>query len=350
MVQPSMTIPAFVRAMPKVELHVHLEGAIQPETLFRLAARNGDTLPATTVEGLRQWYAFRDFPHFVQVYIATSRCIHTAEDIELIARDFLAGQAAQNIRYSEVTYTAYTHYQHYGIPFQDQLAALNRARHWARSELHVDMGLVIDIARETSPEAGITVANWVIDSYGDGVIALGLGGYEVGYPPERHAAAFARARAAGVALVLHAGETVGPASIWGALAQGTQRLGHGVRCLEDPALVAELRARQIPLEVCPSSNACLGVVPDFASHPFPRLLEAGLYVTINSDDPPMFNTTLTDEYLRLAEAFDLDRQTITQLVLNAAHATLLPSTERDAFVAEVASELAALASGTNPDV
>ncbi len=337
-----MTITEFIRAMPKVELHVHLEGAIQPETLLVLAQRNGETLPADTVDELREWYSFRDFPHFIQVYVATSRCIHTTEDIELIARDFLAGQAAQNIRYSEVTYTAYTHYQHYGLSFQDQLAALNRARRWAQATYGVNMGLIIDIARETSVEAGLTVADWVIDAHGDGVIALGLGGYEVGNPPQKHAPAFARARAAGIPLVLHAGETAGPASIWGALEQGSQRLGHGVRCLEDPALVAELRARQIPLEVCPSSNVCLGVASDLAGHPFPQLLQEGLYVTVNSDDPPMFNTSLTDEYLRLVDTFVLERASIEQLVVNAAHATLLPEAERLALVATLVAEMATL--------
>jgi adenosine deaminase len=176
------------------------------------------------------------------------------------------------------------------------------------------------------------------------VVALGLGGAEVGHPPEKFAAAFARARAAGVPLVLHAGETVGPASIWGALEQGSVRVGHGVRCLEDPALVSELRERRIPLEVCPTSNVCLGVVPSFAEHPLPRLLDAGLYVTLNSDDPPMFNTTLTDEYLAAAATFALDRPAIEALVLNAARATLLPPAAAAALEARVRDRLTPLVS------
>jgi adenosine deaminase len=311
-----------------VELHVHLEGAIQPETLLELARRNGVALPATTLDELRAWYTFRDFPHFVEVYVALSRCIRTPEDIELIGRAFLAGQASQGIAYSEVTYTAQTHERHHGLAFRDQLAALNRARAWAEGQLGVSMGLIVDIAREVTPEDGLRVADWVIAAHGDGVAALGLGGYEVGNPPEKFAAAFARARDAGVPIVLHAGETEGPASIWGALAQGSRRIGHGVRCLEDPALVAELRARQVPLEVCPSSNVCLGVAPSMADHPLPRLLAEGLYVTLNSDDPPMFNTTLTDEYLRAAETFGLDGAAVEALALNAVNATLLPPQTR----------------------
>jgi adenosine deaminase len=336
---------SLIRAMPKVELHVHLEGSIRPDTLLALARRNQIALPTDTIEGLRAWYTFRDFPHFVQIYIAISKCLHTPDDLELVARDFLAGQAAQQVRYSEVTFTAYTHYKHHAIPFRDQLAALNRARRWAESEHGVSMGLIIDIARETSPEAGMQVAEWVIDSYGEGVIALGLGGYEVGNPAQRHAAAFRRARDAGVPLVLHAGETAGAESIRAALEQGSQRIGHGVRCLEDPDLVAILRERQIPLEVCPTSNVCLGVAPSLAEHPFPRLQAEGLFLTVNSDDPPMFNTTLTDEYLQLARTFDLGAAEIERLVLNAVRVTLLPDAQRAALEQEFIAAFMRLRNG-----
>lgn len=330
-----MTIEAFIRAMPKVELHVHLEGSIRPATLLALAERNRVPLPAATLDELQAWYHFRDFPHFVAVYQALSRCIRTPDDLERIGRDFLAGQAAQNIRYSEVTFTAQTHTRNYGIPFDQQLAALDRARRWGEAEFGVSMRLIIDIARETSPEDGVAVAEWVIDSYGEAVVALGLGGMEVGHPPEKHAAAFARARAAGVPLVLHAGETAGPPSIWGALAQGACRIGHGVRALEDPRLVDELRARQIPLEVCPTSNVCLGVVPAIEAHMLPQLLAAGLYVTLNSDDPPLFGTTLTDEYLAAARVFGLGQDALVGLARNAVRAALLPRTARAALEAEL---------------
>jgi adenosine deaminase len=320
-----MSITSFIRAMPKVELHVHMEGSIQPETLLTLARRNKVKLPADTVEGLRQWYTFTDFSHFIEIYGVICDCLRTPDDIELIAREFLANQAAQHILYNEVTYTGYAQYKN-GIPFPDQLAALNRARAWAEAELGVTMGLVIDIARNVTPEEGLMVADWAISGLGNGVIAFGLGGPEMGNPPEKFKAAFERARAAGLPSVPHAGETVGPESIWGALRiLQADRIGHGVRCLEDPLLVDELRSRQIPLEVCPTSNVCLKVVSHLADHPLPRLLAEGLYVTINSDDPPMFNTSLTDEYLAIAETFQLGLETIKQLVLNALHASLLPA-------------------------
>jgi adenosine deaminase len=338
-----MSLESFIYAMPKVELHVHLEGAIQPATLLALAQRHQVNLPADSVAGLREWYTFTDFAHFVEIYLAVSDCIRTPEDIELIAREFLASQAAQQIRYSEVTYTAFTHYHTKGLSFQDQLDALNRARAWAEAELDVTMRLIIDIPRMISPEEGELVAEWAIRGMSDGVVALGLGGPEEGHPPEKFVAAFERARAAGLPSVPHAGETVGPESIRGALrALHAIRIGHGVRCLEDTSLVAELRTRQIPLEVCPTSNVCLGVAPSLERHPLPRLLNAGLYVTINSDDPPMFNTTLTDEYLAIARTFELTAANLERLVLNAVRASLLPSTARTELEAQFTTEFARL--------
>ncbi len=343
-----MKLETFIRRMPKVELHVHLEGSIQPETLLELARRNQVTLPATTVEGLRQWYKFTDFAHFIEIYITISSCICSADDIEWIAREFLRGQAAQNIQHSEVTFTPYTHFSlNRHIPFEDQLAALSRARDWAAEELGISVNWVLDISRNVRPiEHGLTVADWVISGKDHGVVAIGLGGPENGHPPELFAEAFDRVMAAGMASVPHAGEVAGAESVWGALrVLKAQRIGHGVRCLEDSALVAELRERQIPLEVCPTSNVCLGVAKSIADHPLPQLLAEGLYVTINSDDPPMFNTTLTDEYLKIAEAFDFSRETIEQLALNAVRASLLPELTRTEMEARFQREFAALGLG-----
>lgn len=333
-----MSVESIIRAMPKVELHVHLEGAVRPATLLQLAKRHNIELPADNVEGIQQWYTFRDFPHFVEIYIKISDCLKTVDDIELIAREFLAGQAEQNIRYSEVTYTAWTHYIRKGMAFEDQMAAINRARKWAEAELGVTMNLIIDIPRIMPADEALMVADWAISAHGNGVVALGLGGPEVNNPASRYKESFDRAWAAGLPCILHAGETVGPESIWDALESGrTLRIGHGVRCLEDPKLVDYLREKQIPLEVNPTSNICLGVFPRIEDHPLPKLIAEGLYVTLNSDDPPMFNTTLTDEYLNANQILGLDINTLQGLVLNAVRVSLLPAEQRAKMEADFKS-------------
>lgn len=334
-----LPLERFITHMPKVELHVHLEGSVRPETLLALAARHNVALPADDVAGLRKWYTFRDFDHFIEIYMTISSCLRTAEDIECIAREFLAGQAEQNIRYSEVTFTPFNQYMNNGLGFHEQIDAVNRARAWAERELGVRMGIIMDIPRIVSPADGLTIADWAVERYGDGLIAFGLGGPEAGNPPEKYRAAFERVRAAGIPCILHAGETVGPSSIWSAIrVADTRRIGHGVRALEDPGLVTYLRETQIPLEVCPSSNVCLKVYPSLEEHSLPELLAQGLYVTLNSDDPPMFNTTLTNEYLLAQKTYGWDVETLQRLVLNAVQAALLTEQEKaemlDSFSAE----------------
>jgi adenosine deaminase len=340
------TVGDFLRAMPKVELHVHLEGAIPPETVLRLARKSGVRLPADTVEGIRDWYRFTDFDHFVDIYLTVSACLKSVEDVELIAREFLAGQAAQNIRHTEFTYSAWNHYMRAGWAFADQLAALNRARDWAEREFGITSGIVIDIVRIGSADDGIKQADWAISGMGNGVVALGLGGPEVGNPAARYAKAFARAHAAGLPCVPHAGETVGPDSIWDALDTcRAVRIGHGVRCLSDAKLVATLRERRIALEVCPTSNVCVGGVARIEDHPLPKLLKEGLFVTLNSDDPPMFDTTLTDEYLTCARVFGFGPQDFERLVQNAAQASLLPADRKAKLAGEISSACARLRLG-----
>jgi len=323
---------------------VHLEGSVQPHTLLELAHRHKVDLPATDVTGLREWYCFQDFNHFIEIYEKIATCLRTAEDIELITRQFLEGQAAQNIRYSEVTFTPYNQYYLNQLGFHEQIDAVNRARVWAEDELGVRMGIIVDIPRMILPEEGDKIAGWVIERFGDGLIALGLGGPEIGHPPEKFARSFKRMLAAGIPCILHAGETDGPASIWSALrVANSRRIGHGVRAVEDPLLVAHLRERQIPLEVCPTSNLCLKVYPSYARHSLPELIRAGLYVTINSDDPPMFNTTLTNEYQVGVREWGWDASMIRKLVLNAVDASLLPDEERVALHQSFEQEFSGLA-------
>lgn len=319
-----LNLEKFIRQMLKVELHIHLEGSIRPETLLTLAERNNQTLPATSLDQIRDWYQFSDFNHFLKVYFTICDCIRTPQDFYFITSEFLQGQAEQNIVYSEVIFTPYTHIEH--VPFDEQLTAINRARQEAETELGIQIALVPDISRHMRPvEDSFQIADWAAENVHNGIIALGLGGPEVGNQPEVFQPAFERIKGSGLLSLPHAGETEGPASIWGAInALSAARIGHGVRCLEDPELVSYLRDTQIPLDVCPTSNVCLDVVPAVADHPLPELIAEELLVTINSDDPSMFDTTLTDEYLRIVDAFNFDLSSIKQLVINGIKASLLP--------------------------
>lgn len=324
-----MTMKSYIEAMPKVELHVHLEGSIRPETFLKLAGRHKIALPASDLAELKRWYEFTDFNHFIEVYLKIAASLKNPEDIELIAREFLAGQARQNVRYSEVIYSPYNQFLANGIPFDEQLDALNRARSWAVREHGVDCQFIMDISRETTPEQGEIVAGWAIGAMGQGVCGLGLGGPEVGNPPEKFKTAFDMAFEAGLPAMPHAGETVGPESVRGALRWlHPFRILHGVRAMEDPSLVETLVESQIPLDVCPTSNICLKVYPSLEDHPLPEMLALGLNVTLNSDDPPMFSTTLTQEYLNAVEVMGLSLARLEQLARNGIRASVLGKAEQ----------------------
>jgi adenosine deaminase len=206
------------------------------------------------------------------------------------------------------------------------------------------MGLVPDISRQMRPiNESFLIANWAVQNMDKGIIALGLGGPEVDNAPELFERTFETAHEAGLPSLPHAGETAGPESIWGAInSLLAARIGHGVRCLEDANLVSTLREKRIPLDVSPSSNVSLGVVPTLSEHPLPKLVEAGLLVTINSDDPPMFNTTLTDEYQKIAQAFDYDIDDMKQFVLNGVRASLLPAGSKKSLENEIVFQFARL--------
>lgn len=339
-----MSLQTYLAAVPKAELHVHLEGSIRPETLLTLARRNGVTLPADTVEGLREWFVFRDFPHFIEIYGAISTCLKTEEDFELIAYEFGAEMARQNTPYAEVTFSPAFHH-HRGIPDNAYLDGLARGRKRAHDEFGVEIAWVFDIIRNVSDPAmnklySDYTTNIAIDNMANGVVALGLGGSEVGYSPEQFEPYFTRARAAGLHSDPHAGEVAGPESVWGAIrALGAERIGHGVRSIEDPSLVKHLAEHHIPLEVNPTSNICLGVYPGLQEHPFRRLHEQGVIVTINSDDPPLFNTTLNGEVALLDSAFNFEIDTIDEILLNAVRYSFLPNERKATLEADFRREM-----------
>lgn len=343
--QPSLQ--AFIRAMPKAEIHVHLEGSIGPATLLELARRHNrlDVLPATDADALHAWYAFTDFPHFMKIYLTISDLLRTPEDFALIVQRHGEAMAAQNIRYSELTFTPFTHtdYQKKGLTIEDLLEGLDAGRAAARATSGVEMRWIFDIARNMSfanggrydPHPANRTLDYAQRGQAHGVVGLGLGGFEVGAPPEPFAHAFAAAKATGLLSVPHAGETVGPASVWGAIdALHSDRIGHGVRAIEDPALLVALRDRQVPLEVNPTSNVCLHVYDRHALHPFPHLDRMGIKLTVNSDDPPLFNTTLTEEFAVLAAEFEYGPADLARIARNAFEVCAAPAALKASLLAE----------------
>lgn len=343
-----MSLEAFLRRMPKVELHVHLEGSMRPHVLLELARRNGVELPADDEEGLRRWFRFRDFDHFVQVYLTCSRALRAPEDFQLLALDFMEMQAGQNVLYTEAHFTISTHLSNGGDRGngwgEEILAALEEAMGEGERRYGVRLRLITDIVRNVGVEGADRTLEWALSARAHGVVALGLSGFESRCRNDPFRPHFETAAREGLHRVAHAGEHAGPEAIRSALEIcGAERIGHGVRAVEDPALVEELRDRQIPLEVCPSSNVCLGVFPDFTSHSFDRLYRAGVPVSVNTDDPAFFDTDLSREYLRLHEAFGYTFEELAGLSLAALRQSFLPDGEKAAMEADFRGRMDALA-------
>ncbi|MEP0914503.1 adenosine deaminase [Leptolyngbya sp. GB1-A1] len=318
-----------LREMPKVEIHTHLIGTADAETIYQLAQRNRVALPADSLEEWRLFYEFRDFTHFIEVYSIARQCVQTPDDYVFLVEQFLKHQAEQNIRYSEV---------HFGTALSSDrltdselLEALSLGADNGEAKYGSRVKFIAAIVRH-APDLQRQTLECALQGQDRGiVVGLGLAGQESGYPPEEFTETFAVARRQGLKVVAHAGEAVGAESIWSALEQlKVERIGHGIRCLDNDALVQKLRDLQIPLEVSPQSNYCLGIVDRAQPHPIRQLVDAGLYCTLNSDDPPMFKTNLVNEYLTLAEqGFSWDE--LWQLNLNTLEASFLPELEKNTY-------------------
>lgn len=325
---PQLERSDFIRRMPKAELHVHLEGAIGPRTLLDLARRRRVDLPASDVEGIERWFAFRDFDQFLEIYLTVSRCLRDPEDFQLAARSFLEDRARQNILYTEAHFTISTHVANGANPGEvaDALAETVSA---GEREHGVVLRWIPDIVRNVDYERADQTLEWALEHRDKHVVALGLAGKEESsaQPFREH---FALASEAGLRRTVHAGEQCGPEAIWEALeACGAERIGHGFRSIEDPRLVEVLVDRQLPLEVCPTSNVALGLVPALEDHPLGRLRDAGVRWSLGSDDPALFGTTLTEEIDRTARILDLDRTELARLSLAALRQAFVDGREQE---------------------
>ncbi|GAA3452681.1 adenosine deaminase [Dactylosporangium matsuzakiense] len=329
-------LTAFVAGLPKVELHVHHVGSAAPATVARLAERHAGTTPVPADPLLlAEYFTFTDFAHFIEVYLSVVDLIRDAEDVATLTYDIGAGLAAQNVRYAELTLTPYSSIVR-GIPAE----AFCEAVEDARARVARDHGTQLRWCFDIPGEAGVASADITLETAlkhrPDGLVSFGLGGPEQGVPREWFAPHFAQARAAGLRSVPHAGESTGPQTVWDALRfLHAERIGHGIAAATDPSLMAHLRDNDIALEVCPTSNVCTRSVPSLPEHPLAALVAAGVPVTINSDDPPMFSTTLNQEYLVAASLLDLDEAGVANLAKQGVRYSFLDEPAKARLSAEI---------------
>ncbi len=323
-------IERIIVAMPKAELHVHLEGSVRPSTFLQLARGAGidAELGCFDEPSVARLFQFRDFDHFMELYEACSFAFKKPEDFELVTAQLGEDAAAQNVRYMEVTFTAGTHYRFKGIPFDEMMQAVAAGAESARKQTGIVMQFIVDHVRGFPVEDCFQTAEWCVAGREQGVVALGLAGFEPGNPASLYEDAILWAQERGVAFVPHAGEAVGADGVWDALRFNPPRIGHGFRSTEDPALLQFLRERNIALELSPTSNVCTGNISCLAEHPLSDLWNAGVPITLNTDDPQMFNTTIIDEYRIATSRFGFTVEELAQISLNAVKFALMDEAER----------------------
>ncbi|SCL54431.1 adenosine deaminase [Micromonospora chersina] len=335
-------LPTFIAGLPKVELHVHHVGSASPRIVAELAARHEGRSPVPAdPEALADYFAFRDFAHFIEVYLSVVDLIRDADDVWLLTHEVARELARQQVRYAELTVTPYSHV-HRGIPAPAFCEAIEDARKRAEADFGIALRWCFDIPGEAGLPSAEETLRIALDERPDGLISFGLGGPEIGVPRPQFKPYFDQARAAGLRSVPHAGETTGPETIWDALRDlGAERIGHGISAALDPTLLAHLAERRIPLEVCPTSNVRTRAVASIEEHPLPQLVEAGVLVSINSDDPPMFGTTLNDEYAVAARLLHLDPAGVAALARDAVTAAFLEPGEKARISGEIDAYAAA---------
>ncbi len=333
----------FMRAMPKVELHLHLEGTLEPELMFELARRNGVKLPFASIEDVRAAYDFADLGSFLRLYYEGAAVLRTERDFYDLTWAYLSRAHEDGVRHAEVFFDPQTHTGR-GVAFRDVVSGIHRALAEAEDEHGLTSGLIMCFLRDAGvASAGATLSEAL--EFQEWLTAVGLDSTEAGYPPELFTEVFVRARANGLRAVAHAGEEGPAAYVWGALdALGAARIDHGIRSLEDQTLVGRLVRERVPLTVCPLSNVRLKVVADMASHPLRTMLDRGMIVTVNSDDPAYFGGYLSDNFIAVQEGLGLDRNHLLALAANAVEAAFVGEARR----VELRVELEAFAATAFP--
>ncbi len=329
-----MSLDAYIAGLPKAELHLHIEGSLEPELMFELAQRNGVAIPFDSVEAVRAAYDFSNLQDFLDIYYAGANVLLTRRDFEDLAFAYFQRAAADTVRHAEIFFDPQTHTDR-GVPFGVVVEGLIAGMDRARTELGVTSGLILSFLRHLSEDAAFATLE-AAKPYLHHFIGVGLDSSEVGHPPSKFVRVFAAARALGLKLCAHAGEEGPPAYVREALdLLHIDRMDHGNRSMEDEDLIRRLAASRMTLTVCPLSNLKLCVVKDLKDHPVPEMLRRGLHVTLNSDDPAYFGGYVNENYRQLAAAVGLTREQLTQLARNSFEGSFLEETDKAARIAEV---------------
>ena len=332
---------SLLRAAPKAELHIHIEGSLEPELIFELARHNQVTLPYASVEALRAAYAFTNLQSFLDLYYAGASVLITEDDFEAMAWAYFQRAARDNVVHCEIFFDPQTHTAR-GVDMGVVIRGLDRAARRAEAELGLSVRLILCFLRHLSEEDALATFEAALP-YRDKFIGVGLDSSEMGHPPEKFERVFARARAAGLRVVAHAGEEGPPAYIRSALdVLQVERIDHGVRCVEDPALVERLARERMPLTVCPLSNVKLCVFDELGRHNIPALLAAGLCVTVNSDDPAYFGGYMNDNFVQLFEALpQLTARDAYTMLRNSFEGSFVDDEDKALWIEELDSVFAA---------
>ncbi|RYY74163.1 MAG: adenosine deaminase [Gammaproteobacteria bacterium] len=324
----------FLASMPKAELHLHLDGALSPELMFTLAQRNKVELPYKSVAEIEAAYQFTSLQSFLDLYYQGASVLNLEQDFYDLTTDYFLKCKADNIRHTEISFDPQTHTER-GIAFETIISGILRAMSDAKEKWNISSLLIMDFLRHLSEESAIKTLAEALP-WKDKIIAVGLDSSELGHPPSKFTRVFEQARAEGFRVVAHAGEEGPPEYIWEAInLLKVERIDHGVRCDEDARLMEYLRTSQIPLTVCPLSNVRLCVYNNMKQHNIFKLMDAGLRVMINSDDPTYFGGYLNDNYFALADAFPLTRAQALQLAHNSFTASFISDQKKQAFVDEL---------------
>jgi adenosine deaminase len=338
--QPALDTESFVRALPKAELHLHIEGSLEPEMVFELASKHDVKLKYPSVDALRSAYRFQDLQSFLDIYYAGAGVLLDEEDFYQLTWAYLERAKADGVIHAEIFFDPQTHTER-GISFETALDGIWRALEDGERKLGISFRLILCFLRHLSAAAAMETLDQAIP-HKDRIYGVGLDSSERGHPPSKFSAVFARAREEGFLTVAHAGEEGPPAYIYEALDDlKVARIDHGVRCEEDPALCQRLTAAHVPLTVCPLSNVKLGVFKRLEDHNLKRLLDRGLCVTVNSDDPAYFGGYVLDNYLACERALGLTRPDLAQLARNSIAASFLPQTTKQKWLDQIDSSVSA---------